>query len=248
MAFTNAAGKFYICETPQPDDLEQEDYEALVWVEVANVGSLPESGTTTNIVSYDTLDTEVTSKAKGISDAGEGELEVAFAAEDPGQVALRTAALTKFYYATKRELTDAPSAGFTNTIFYNRGLVTGPAHAGGRNEDFVIETYTFGNVQREIVVAPEALSVPANTLRPSISGIATQGQVLTAVEGQWTNRPTHYTYSWEGDGTPISGATSKTYTLVVGDVGDAITVVVTAYNAAGNASAESGATADVVGL
>jgi hypothetical protein len=168
MADTNSGGKFYIAATtsgapavitptPQPDDLTQAEYEALDWVEVSNVGSLPDSGSNTNIVNYDTIDTDVTQKQKGVTDAGSGTLECARKANDPGQQALRAAGLTKFYYAFKRELTDAPDTETTNTIYYNRGLVTGPVHNGGRNEDFVLETFTLGYVQREIVVGPTAI-------------------------------------------------------------------------------------------
>ena len=156
-AFTNAGGKFYICATPQQSDLTKEQFEELEWVEVKKVGSLPESGTTTNIVSYDTIGDEVTQKGKGISNAGDGELELARVHDDPGQMALRAAALTKYDYATKRELTDG-LPGYTNTIYYNRGLIAGPVHSGGRNEDFILETYTIGNNQREIVANPEAIS------------------------------------------------------------------------------------------
>lgn len=246
--FTNAGGRFFICATPQPTDLTKEQFEALVWVEVKNVGSLPESGATTNTVSYDTVDTDVTQKAKGITNAGDGSLEVARIQTDPGQIALRAAALTKFYYATKRELTDAPDANHTNTIYYNRGLIGGPAHAGGRNEDFILETFTFGYVQREIVVGPVSLVAPTNTLLPSISGIAQDEEVLTAIEGIWTGNPS-FTYQWQEDDsgwTNLAAGTSRTYTVKTADVGKPIRVIVTGTNPAGSASATSGVTADVL--
>lgn len=162
MAFTNAGGKFYICETPQSKDITKSEFEALTWVEITNIGQLPESGSNTNIVNYDTIDTKVTQKGKGVTDAGTGTLEVAFVGDDAGQVALRKAANTNFNYATKRELTDAPDSSHTNTIFYNRGLITGPTHSGGGVEDFVTETYTFANNQQEIVVAPAAIAGGGN--------------------------------------------------------------------------------------
>lgn len=168
-AFTNAGGKFYIATTtsgspavispsPKAVDLSEAEFEALTWTEVKNVGSLPESGMNTNVVSYDTLDTDVTQKAKGISNAGDGELEVARLAADPGQVALRAAASTKLYYAFKRTLTDAPDANDIPTIYYNRGLVTGPLHPGGRNEDFILETFKLGYVQKEVVTNTEVVA------------------------------------------------------------------------------------------
>jgi len=165
MANTNAGRKFYIaCTTaggstpdPQPSDLTQMQYEALLWTEVKNVGSIGETGTNTNIVSYDELSTEVTQKQKGISNAGDPVIECARNPTDPGQIAMRAAAATKHYYAFKVEDADAPDEETSNTIYYNRGLVTGPVRPGGRNEDFILENFSLGLVQKEIVVDPAPL-------------------------------------------------------------------------------------------
>lgn len=91
-----------------------------------------------------------------------------------------------------------------------------------------------------------AAVAPANTVLPAISGIAQVGEVLTAWEGVWTGSPT-FTYAWEADGTPIVGATSKTYTPVIGQIGDVITVVVTGTNTDSAVAAESVGTAAVIG-
>lgn len=245
MANTNKGRKLYVCATDQPADLDLAGFEALTWVEVGNVGSVGPTGTNTNIVSYDELSTEVTQKQKGISNAGDPPIECARNASDPGQIVLRTAGQTKLYYAFKIEDDDAPSAGFTNSIYYNRGLVTGPVRPGGRNEDFILETFTLGLVQEEIINDPEALAVPGNVTRPSITGASVQtGVVLTAQEGTWTNSPTSFTYQWQhdaaGNGTyanVAAGGTSKTFTPVVADEGDSLRVQVTAHNAAGASAA-----------
>ena len=76
--------------------------------------------------------------------------------------------------------------------------------------------------------------VPANTAIPSISGTATEGDVLSASTGSWTNSPTSYAYQWRRGGSDISGATSASYTLVTADVGATITVRVTATNGSGS--------------
>lgn len=243
-AFTNAGGEFYVCVTAQPNDLDQAGFEALSWVKVGNVGKLPQSGTTSNIVKYPTLDTDVVLKNKGTSDGGDGDLEVARSDTDAGQVALRAMAATKFYYATKRIATDAPSSDYTNSIFYNRGLVSGPGHPGGGNEDFILETFQFGNVQREVVVGPVAQVVPVNVLRPAISGLAKTGNVLTAsFPGSYTPEATSYAYQWQHDSAgnntyaDIGGATAATFTCVVGDVGNSIRLKVTPTNGAGAGTA-----------
>ena len=85
-----------------------------------------------------------------------------------------------------------------------------------------------------------AAVAPVNSILPAISGLLEVGATLTAYPGNWSGAPT-FTYVWENAGTPISGATSSTYVVQAGDAGDSITVVVTATNAAGNASAESAA-------
>ncbi len=154
MANTQKDVKFFICTTPQPSDLDQAAFEALTWVEVKSVGKVGETGLSTNIVTYDTLDTDVTQKGKGVSNAGDPDVEVARIYNDPGQVALRNAAKTNFNYAFKLERNDAPDATFTNRIEYNRGLVTGPKRPNGGVEDFDLEIFSLGLQQREVVVEP----------------------------------------------------------------------------------------------
>jgi hypothetical protein len=87
-----------------------------------------------------------------------------------------------------------------------------------------------------------AAAAPTNALLPSIAGsdgTPSSGDTLTAVEGQWNNAPTSYSYQWKKNGTNIGGATSKTW-LVAGAVAtDVITVAVTASNSAGSATATS---------
>lgn len=109
------------------------------------------------------------------------------------------------------------------------------------NEDKLTASVSF-KVSGSTVATPAA--APANAVPPAVAGLAKVGQVLTAWEGQWSVAAT-YTYQWKVDGTNKAGATAKTYTPVVGDVGKPVTVEVTATNAAGTATAASQPTADV---
>src|SRR5437868_13008027 len=100
-----------------------------------------------------------------------------------------------------------------------------------------------------IFAATAAAAPPANTVPPSISGTPTVGQTLTASDGAWSNSPTSFAYQWlrcNGGGNScvsVANGTQKTYTLVGADAGLTMRVRVTASNADGSTSAESGQTA-----
>jgi hypothetical protein len=98
--------------------------------------------------------------------------------------------------------------------------------------------------------AGAATTAPRNTARPTISGTARQGQILTADPGTWSgSQPITFAYQWRRCDTNgancsnIIGATSKTYTLVSTDVGNKLRVRVRASNDAGSRTAVSLATA-----
>lgn len=153
---TNAGSKLYICATAQAADLDATAFAGLTWVLISGVGNHGEAGTSTNILTYDTWDTTVVQKAKGMSNAGDPEIELARIPTDAGQILLRTAAGTNLNYAFKIVRTDKPTdeVGATPTIIYNRGLVVGPNRPFGRNEDFDLDVFTLGLNQKEVVVNP----------------------------------------------------------------------------------------------
>lgn len=149
--------KLYICATPQSADLLQAGYEALTWVEISNVVTLPDFGVSDNIVTQDYINTTVSQKRKGFSNASDTEVMVGQLDGDAGQEALAAASLTAFNYALKLEQDDAPDAATTNTIRYSRGVIGGRNFTGGGGEDFDNETYAIGLNQAPIVVAPTAI-------------------------------------------------------------------------------------------
>lgn len=155
-ANTNAGAKLYVCSTAQPTDLTASTFAALTWVLVGGVGNFGETGTSTNILTYDTWDTGFVQKAKGTSNAGDPEIEVARDPADAGQDILRTIADTNLQYAFKIERTDKPNSnvGSKPTTVYNRGIITGPRTPNGRNEDFDLEIFTLGLNQKQVVVDP----------------------------------------------------------------------------------------------
>src|SRR5258707_9984739 len=97
--------------------------------------------------------------------------------------------------------------------------------------------------------AARTAAAPRNTSAPTVSGTASEGNTLTARNGNWANAPTSFAYQWQrcaadGSGcTDIASATKQTYTLVSDDVDHAVRVQVTASNADGQATADSVVTA-----
>ncbi len=87
---------------------------------------------------------------------------------------------------------------------------------------------------------------PLNLVAPSISGLVAPDQTLTANNGTWVGTPPiTYSYQWlscaplGGGCTEIAGATEPTYSVGIGQIGEAFEVSVTATNAQGTASATS---------
>ena len=91
------------------------------------------------------------------------------------------------------------------------------------------------------------IAAPVDSTLPTVSGTAQQGATLSATAGTWANSPATYMYQWEqctafgAACAPITGtaATMSSYVPGSTDVGHALVVVVTAYNAGGFGSATS---------
>jgi hypothetical protein len=99
------------------------------------------------------------------------------------------------------------------------------------------------------VVAPRG-PLPASTSPPVISGLAQDGQTLSASVGSWTNGPTRFTYRWlrcdsVGNNCAPLGAAS-TQRLTSADVGHRIRVSVSAANQFGTSGFASSVPTAVV--
>ncbi|HVA31373.1 MAG TPA: PIG-L family deacetylase [Gaiellaceae bacterium] len=93
---------------------------------------------------------------------------------------------------------------------------------------------------------------PANTVPPSIAGVAVVGQALTASPGTWSGAPApSFAYQWQRSAnnssgwSSIAGQTAATYTVVTADAGSYLRVQVTATNDGGSDLASSDATVRV---
>lgn len=238
MANTNAASKWYVCANPQNTDLTEADFTSLSWTLIKGVGNVGETGKSTNVLTYNTWDTTVADKAKGITDAGSPTIEVARDPFDAGQEILREAGAVgnNNKYAFKCVRADGELGG-TGTIFFNRGIVGGPTRPNGQNEDFDLEVFTLGFVQEEIIVLPTVKGVaPYLVAAPQITGSANVGQMLTCSNGTFNgDAEIVYSYQWFANGTVVSGATESTYTLSESDKGKVFSCRVMAKNTSGSA-------------
>ncbi len=122
---------------------------------------------------------------------------------------------------------------------------------GTTSRAVVKATNAFGSAsESSTATALVAAAPPTNTAAPTISGVAQDGQTLTASAGTWSGTPTiTYAYQWKrcdssGEAcVNVSGATGTSYALAPGDVAGELRVSVTATNAGGSASESSTATA-----
>jgi hypothetical protein len=93
---------------------------------------------------------------------------------------------------------------------------------------------------------------PSSEEPPDVTGKPEETATLTAQNGEWTGSgPLVFTYRWRrcdaggGSCAYIPGASQQTYVLAAADVGTTVGVEVTASNAVGSATSQSGLTAPV---
>jgi CHRD domain len=132
---------------------------------------------------------------------------------------------------------------------------------GVTGSSFVIGTALVGTFLRATIIATNAagktsadsnataiviakLAAPLNTVRPTISGLASVGNRLRAATGTWTGA-TSFGYQWSrcdfngSSCADIAGATGASFGVGTADRGMALRVTVTATNAAGSTSSVS---------
>ena len=106
-----------------------------------------------------------------------------------------------------------------------------------------------GSLATSAATAVVTTVAPVNTSPPTVSGLAQQGQTLTADPGSWSGTaPISYTYQWQRCSpgcSNISGATNSTYLVAAADVGATLRVAVTGSNSSGSSQASSSQTAVV---
>lgn len=88
------------------------------------------------------------------------------------------------------------------------------------------------------------VAAPRNLIEPIISGVAKVGVPLTVDQGAWAGA-LEIAYQWKVDGVDVVGATGPSFIPVVGQIGDTVTVEVTAANDDFDATVITAPTAEV---
>ncbi len=141
--------------------------------------------------------------------------------------------------------------GATNQTYTIRQADAGHILRAGVTATNTDGTSTAYSNQTTTVAASDG---PKNTARPTVTGDATPGGLLTVSNGTWTGTPTSFSYQWlqcSGAGsacTRIAGATHRSYTVRFTDVYSSLRVDVTAKNAGGPTTIRSSKSDIVVPL
>jgi hypothetical protein len=99
------------------------------------------------------------------------------------------------------------------------------------NSDVLLDNLRFTHVADPATQCQKgAKPAITNVAAPVVQGTPSLGGTLTATTGTWTPTGLSHSYQWLRDGTPISGATAKTYAPATSDVGHQLRVRVTASN------------------
>jgi hypothetical protein len=116
----------------------------------------------------------------------------------------------------------SPVAGATSATYTLTGADSGASiavHVSGSKNGYLLLTKASSPT---LTVTPGILNGPT----PALSGTVKVGYTLTANPGTWTSGTT-LRYQWYRSGTPITGATAKTYRLSGADAGKRISTTVT---------------------
>lgn len=164
MSGTFAGAKLYIGGTTaidySTDEAALADFESEDWVEIKEISNVGEIGAASNIVTFPLVSDDFVKKAKGTRNAGDPAIVVGRVSDDPGQIAVRDAEQTKYFYNFKLQLADAIDEIHTDTIIYFRALVAGVPNQFGGNEDFVTETYSLAIYPRPLIEESAHISSP----------------------------------------------------------------------------------------
>jgi hypothetical protein len=132
---SSAGAKFYFCSVASPTASTSSEYSGLTWTEVKDCETIGEFGDSAGQATFTGLSDSRVRKFKGAADAGDVAITFGRDPLDPGQIALKAAAGTKFNYAFKVALEDAADANDTDSTFYFQAqIMSVKTNVGGAND------------------------------------------------------------------------------------------------------------------
>lgn len=151
MAINTVTGsKLYIGPVRESTVDTLAEYEGLAWVEIGEVESIGDLGDQSNPVTFQSIGDSRVRKLKGARDAGTQQIVMGRSPSDAGQIALKAAERTKFEYAFKLEIADAPDDDYTNSVQYFGAMVMGARVNMGTGDNVVKITADLG-INTEII-------------------------------------------------------------------------------------------------
>ena len=160
-----------------------------------------------------------------------------------------------YTYQWKRCDTAGQACADASSVIAQNTITLAAADVGKTIRAVVIATTGAGSASATSAPSPVVLSTnaPALTTLPTVSGVAREGETLTATAGTWAGSGLTYTYKWRrcdaaGENCVDASAPTaqSTVTLVLADTAKTLRVVVTATSSGGVATATSEPTQVIV--
>lgn len=162
--------------------------------------------------------------------------------ESPAADPEKYRAFSDYFVSKQQEV--AASAGFTIFDVYHIPQLHAPLpafyadmiHPNAAGCRLIAQEFaaTVGN--------PES-SAPRSLKRPHITGLPTLHSSISVSLGEWTGRPTSFTYQWMRDATDIPGANQSYHLISTADLGHHLSCRIGASNQGGSAERTSAHTA-----
>lgn len=142
---TGLGAKVYISNAAVLESVDTgAEYAALTWVEIGEAESLGDFGDESAGVSFTSMSSARVRNLKGARDAGNVALVVGHDPLDTGQLKLIEAEASRYNYAFKVVVPDAPAATYNDSIHYFRGMVMSKRMGGLQTNDITKRTFNIG--------------------------------------------------------------------------------------------------------